>query len=185
VVRRGSGALIPLSHFVAKIFNVLKVPSMVVTCGRDKTRQRAADGVRRRKYEQKAGARPDDPARELRIPFDEVFPDLKKLPWRFRMWAQAILLGHETVPIAEGRRPLSATELAEGRKVIDEILAGGGRRSPRQQTKQQRLIARVQALRAEGKKKAVEIACDELGVPRSTAFEWLRADSPRKSKKLD
>jgi hypothetical protein len=128
--------------------------------------------VRKRKYERKA-ERPK-PARELRIPFDEAFPYFKKLPWRRRMWVQAILLGLETVPISKELRPPSATELAEARKLIDEALAGESGRALRQQTRQQRLIARVEALRASGVKKAVETACDELNVPQRTAYRWLK-----------
>jgi hypothetical protein len=95
------------------------------------------------------------------------------------------LLGLETVPVAEEDRPLSAADLAKTRKLIDEASTRERGRARPQQTKQQQFIARVEALRAKGAKKAVETACAELGVPRSTAFEWLRADSPRKSKKLD
>jgi hypothetical protein len=141
-----------------------------------KVRQWTAESVRKRKHEQKS-----KPARILRAPFAEAFPDLEKLPLRVRLWAHAILLGLETAPV---KRPLSAAERAAGRKVIDEVLRESGRVLP-QQTKRQRLITRVKALRAMGKTKAVEIACGELGVPRATAFQWLRADSPGKSKKLD
>jgi hypothetical protein len=125
--------------------------------------------MRKRKYEQKP-----KPARRLRIPFDEVFPDLKKLPWHRRMSVQRILLGLETVPVAEELRPPSAADLAKGRKLIDEALASESGRSLHQQTKQQQLIARVEALRAKGEKKAVEIACAEFEVPRRTAYDWLK-----------
>jgi hypothetical protein len=121
--------------------------------------------VRKRKYERKP-----KPARELAIPFDEAFPGLKKLPLPHRMSVRAILLGHETVPTSEWQQPQSAADRAEARKVIDELAGESGRA----QTKQQRLIARVEALRAKGEKKAVEIACAEIDVPRRTAYEWLK-----------
>jgi hypothetical protein len=160
-----------LLYFIAKFCNVLKVPSMVVISGATTTQQRTVQGVRKRKYEQKP-----KPARRLRIPFDEVFPDLKKLPWRRRMSVQRILLGLETVPVAEELRPPSAADIAKARKVIDEALAGGRGRALPQQTKQQRLlIARVDELRAKGEKKVVEKACTEFRVSRRTAYAWLKS----------
>jgi hypothetical protein len=166
--------LISLSHFVANFVSVLNAPRWCKILDETTARHRTAvpwerRSVRKRKYEQKP-----KPARRLRISFDEAFPDLKKLPWRRRMRLEAILLGLETVPIQEELRPPSAADLAEARKVIDEALAGERGRALPQQTKQQRLIARVEVLRAKGVKKAVEIACAELNVPGRTAYRWLR-----------
>ena len=63
---------------------------------------------------------------------------------------------------------------AADRKPLVQALAAEIYLAQSPQSEQQRFVAHVEALRAQGKKKAVEQAAAKFGISRRTAYDWLK-----------